>query len=252
MKLKSMFNQLLGILPVVVFIISWEFISKLNIIPSYLFPPFSQVIISFIELTLNGELPYHFFRSFMRVMIGFTLGASTGIIVGIGMGYNSLLEKTLNPILYLLYPIPALGWLPLLLIWIGINDILPIALIFICSFFPLLYNTITGVKSVDPKLIKVAKTLGATELQILSEIVIPLALPNIFTGLKLESGMAWRTVLAAEMIAMPVGLGALSMKAQSLLMIDVIIDVLVVLSLICLLFEKVLELLERKLTAEWM
>ena len=167
------------------------------------------------------------------------------------MGYNKLVEKTLGPILYLLYPIPTLGWLPLLLIWIGINELLPITLIFICSFFPLLYNTMAGVKLVDKQLIKVAKTLGASNFQILVEIVVPIAIPNIFTGLRLEAGMAWRTVLAAEMIAIPVGLGALAMKAQSLLLVDVIIDVLITLSVVCLLFEKIFEILEQKLTRMW-
>ena len=244
-------KRLIGIFPIFLFLVGWEIISRANFVPSYLFPPFSEVLISFVKISLSGELPYNFIMSFFRVIVGFTLGTSAGILMGVLMGYNQVIEKALNPIFYILYPIPVLGWLPLFVIWIGINDLLPITLVFICSFFPLLYNTMTGVKEVDPQLIKVAKTLGASDLQILMDIIFPLALSNIFTGLRLEAGMAWRTVLAAEMIAIPVGLGALSMKAQSLLLIDVIIDVLIVLAVICLVFEKLFEIIEKKLTAAW-
>ena len=79
-----------------------------------------------------------------------------------------------------------------LILWLGIGEILPITIIFICSFFPILYNTSTGIKTVDKDYIKVAKTLGASDKEVLFSVVLPLALPNIFTGLKLESGMAWR------------------------------------------------------------
>ena len=244
-------KKIIGFFPIFSFILLWEIVPRINLVPSYLFPPFSEVIISFIKITISGELPYNFLMSFIRVLVGFSLGTSTGILLGVLMGYNRVIERALNPTFYILYPIPALGWLPLFVIWIGINDLLPITLVFLCSFFPLLYNTMTGVKEVDNQLIKVARTLGASDLRILRDIIFPLALPNIFTGLRLEAGMAWRTVLAAEMIAIPVGLGALSIKAQSLLLIDVIIDVLIVLATICLIFEKAFEIIERKLTMAW-
>ncbi|RLI63264.1 MAG: ABC transporter permease [Candidatus Asgardarchaeum californiense] len=250
--MKQRLTKVTNIIPILAVIIIWETVVRLGFVPSYFLPSFSQVMCSFITLVLNGELVYSFYRSLLRVIIGLSLGVSTGVILGIAMGYNRIVENTLNPIFYLLYPIPALGWLPLLLIWIGISDLLPITLIFLCSFFPLLYNTLTGVKSVDKQLVMVAKTLGASDIQILVEIVIPLAVPNIFTGLRLEAGMAWRTVLAAEMVAIPIGLGALAMKAQSLLLIDVIIDVLIVLSLVCLISEKIIEFLEKKLTKDWL
>jgi len=154
------------------------------------------------------------------------------------MGWNNIANKALNPIISLVYPIPALGWLPLLMLWFGIGEILPIAIIFICSFFPILYNTVTGIKNVNKNYIFVARTLGASDLKILSTVVVPLALPNIFTGLKLESGMAWRVIIAAEMVAIPTGIGALMMKAESLIRIDIIIVCLIVLGVMCLSFEK--------------
>jgi NitT/TauT family transport system permease protein len=133
----------------------------------------------------------------------------------------------------LLYPIPALGWLPLLMLWIGIQELLPLAIVFICSFFPICYTTAKGIKSVDSKYLKAARALGASESRILFSVVVPLALPDIFTGLRLEAGMAWRVIIAAEMVAIPTGIGALLMRSESLMRVDTIIACLVILSMGC-------------------
>ena len=128
---------------------------------------------------------------------------------------------------------------------------LPITLIFLCAFFPVLYNTITGIKGVDEDVIKAARTLGASDRKILTTVILPLAIPNIFTGLRLEAGMAWRVVIAAEMVAIPTGIGALMMRAESLLRVDIIIVCLMVLSVMCLLFERFFQYMEKKVTDGW-
>ncbi|OQY38823.1 ABC transporter permease [Candidatus Atribacteria bacterium 4572_76] len=209
------------------------------------------MITEFWYLAISGVLGRNFLSSLIRVLIGFSAGSIAGLFIGIMMGWNNLANKALNPIISLIYPIPALGWLPLLMLWFGIGEILPIAIIFICSFFPILYNTVTGIKNVDKNYIFVARILGASDLKILSTVVVPLALPNIFTGLKLESGMAWRVIIAAEMVAIPTGIGALMMKAESLIRIDIIIICLIVLGVMCLSFEKFFAFLEKKLTNRW-
>ncbi|MCK4736361.1 MAG: ABC transporter permease subunit, partial [Methanophagales archaeon] len=137
------------------------------------------------------------------------------------------------------------------MVWIGINELLPVALIFLCTFFPVLYNTITGIKNVDIGVIKAARTLGASDIKILTTVILPLAVPNIFTGLRLEAGMAWRVVIAAEMVAIPTGIGALLIRSESMLRVDVIIVCLMVLSLMCLLFERFFQFMEMKLTNVW-
>lgn len=167
------------------------------------------------------------------------------------MGWYETMNRAFSPIISMLYPIPALGWLPLLMLWIGINELLPITIIFICSFFPVLYNTVTGIKNVDRDYIQVARTLKASDYKILTTVVVPLALPNVFTGLRLEAGMAWRVIIAAEMVAIPTGIGALMMKAESLIRIDIIIVCLIVLAIMCLTFEKFFAFLEKKITDKW-
>jgi NitT/TauT family transport system permease protein len=252
MKKNKIFKLKWEIIPIIIFLGIWEILARLNLFPGhFFFPPFSAVVAEFWYLTASGVLGHNFLSSLIRVLIGFSAGSMAGLFIGIMMGWNNLANKALNPIISLIYPIPALGWLPLLMLWFGIGEILPIAIIFICSFFPILYNTVTGIKNVDKNYIFAARTLGASDLKILSTVVVPLALPNIFTGLKLESGMAWRVIIAAEMVAIPTGIGALMMKAESLIRIDIIIVCLIVLGVMCLSFEKFFAFLEKKLTNRW-
>jgi NitT/TauT family transport system permease protein len=241
-----------GLLPIAVFLGIWELVARLNLVPGELsFPPFSAVVVEFYHLAANGVLGDNFIASLTRVLIGFITGSIAGIAVGILMGWRENFNKALHPIISLFYPIPALGWLPLLMLWIGINEMLPIAIIFICSFFPVLYNTVTGIRSVDKDYIRVARTLGASDAKILATVAIPLALPNIFTGLRLEAGMAWRVIIAAEMVAIPTGIGALLMRAESLIRIDIIIVCLIVLAVMCLAFERFFQYMETRMTKRW-
>jgi len=241
-----------GVVPVVILFAIWEIVARLNLVPGQLlFPPFSAVVVEFYYLTATGVLGDSFLASLVRVLVGFCAGSIAGITMGIIMGWSQGINKTLHPIISLFYPIPALGWLPLLMLWIGINEMLPITIVFICSFFPVLYNTITGIRNVNKDYIQAARTLGASEARILATVVMPLALPNIFTGLRLEAGMAWRVIVAAEMVAIPTGIGALLMKAESLIRMDIIIVCLIVLAVMCLAFEKFFGYLEDKMTAKW-
>ena len=247
-KIKALYS----IIPVLIFLLLWEILARLKFIQGhFFFPPFTTVIQEFYRLTANGILINNFLSSFYRVLIGLCLGSFTGILVGIMMGYKKYIHNIAHPIFSLFYPIPALGWLPILMIWFGISEILPIMIIFICSFFPVLYNTTTGIRGVKKDLIKASQSLGASNWKTLTTVVVPLALPNIFTGLRLEAGMAWRVIIAAEMVAIPTGIGALLMRAESLMRIDIIIVCLIVLAVMCFSFEKFFIYIEHKLTHKW-
>lgn len=238
-----------GILPVAAFLVVWEVVARLDLVPGQLlFPPVSTVLQEFYHLIVSGVLIDNFLSSLARVLIGFCAGSVAGLAVGAVMGWKETLNRALGPIISLIHPIPALGWLPLLMLWIGVNEALPIAVIFICSFFPVCYNTAAGIRSIDRNLVKAARTLGASDVRVLATVVLPLAVPTIFTGLKLEAGMAWRVIIAAEMVAIPTGIGALLMRAENLMRIDIIIVCLMVLSLMCFSFNRFFEYMEYKLT----
>lgn len=202
-------------------------------------------------MLINGVLYENFSKSLVRVLIGFFAGSTLGVLVGVLLGCRQIFFRAFQPIISLLAPVPALGWLPIFMLWFGISELLPIAIIFVCSFFPVLYNTITGIRSVRIGYINAARTLGASEGKILLTVLLPLALPNIFTGLRLESAMAWRVIIAAEMVAIPTGIGALMMKAESIIRIDIVIVCLIVLSIMCFLFERFFIFMEKKITKNW-
>lgn len=243
-------GSLSSLMPILFFAGAWEIAAAAANHPLY--PRFSQVICELYALLFVQDLLWpHLGASLYRVVLGLMAGSAAGFLAGIALGRNPLLEKIFSPLISVLYPIPALGWLPLLMLWIGINEWLPIMIVIICSFFPVMYNTVTGVKSVDPSYVRAARTIGAGEREILWRIILPLAIPNIFTGLRLEAGVAWRVIIAAEMIAIPTGIGVLLIKAESLIRVDLIIVCLLLLSLMCFLFDRTFRIIEEKLTRHW-
>ncbi|MBN2654201.1 MAG: ABC transporter permease [Nitrospirae bacterium] len=242
-------EKLTSLTPVAIFLLLWEAAGHFAHTP--LFPPLSKVLNEFYQLTIDGTILKNLGASFFRVLSGYILGSVLGIIAGILMSTNRIFKKSLSPIISMFLPIPTLGWLPLLMLWIGINEALPITLIFICAFFPVAYNTYTGIDGVRPGYAKVAKTLGASRWFILRRVMLPMAAPNIFTGLRLESGMVWRTVIAAEMFAIPTGVGAMLFNAESIIRVDIIMCCLIALSLMCTLFERTLIWAEDMITSAW-
>lgn len=249
MKRNISRKDLLFLLPVFIFLLLWEVSGRIAQTP--LFPPLSKVITEFWFLLGNGILLKNLGASLARVLVGYTLGCLAGLFVGVLMGLNRVVERSLSPLIGILFPIPTLGWLPLLMLWIGINEALPVTLIFICAFFPVAYNTLTGIKGVREEYIKAARTLKASSWFILWHVIIPMALPNIFTGLRLEAGMVWRTVIAAEMFAISTGIGSLLINAETLIRVDVIMVCLMVLSIMCTSFERIFLWLEHKTTGAW-
>jgi len=237
------------LIPTAVFVLAWEIIGQNAQTP--LFPPLSKVLQQVWVLLESGVLIDNFGASLVRVLIGYFAGSLMGLLVGTLMGISKTTKFGLTPLVSVLLPIPTLGWLPLLMLWVGINEALPVLLIFICAFFPVAYNTRAGIEGVRKQYVRAAHTLGASSWYTLRHVILPLALPGIFTGLRLEAGMAWRTVIAAEMFAIPTGIGALMMNAESLIRVDVIMVCLLVLSLACFLSEHALMALEDKMTGAW-
>lgn len=252
MKTAGWSQSVWKVLPVLLFVLLWELVARCGMFTSAkLFPAFSTVLAEVYVLFKNGLMAKSLLSTLGRVLIGLFTGSVLGILVGTVMGWRLSVNRSLEPVISILYPIPALGWLPLLMIWIGINEMLPVAIISIGSFFPVCYSTAAAIRNVDQEIIKAAHILGASDKRILLEVVLPIAAPHVFAGLKLSSGMAWRTVIAAEMVAIPTGIGALLMKAESLVRVDIILSCLIVLSLMCLSFERVFAFMEKRLLGKW-
>ena len=233
------------------FFLLWEIIARNDLFPSILFPPPSEVLSAGYDLLRSGVLLKSVGHSLLRVFAGILLGLALAIPIGLLVGWVEIFDKMFRPIIGLLFPIPGIAWLPLLIVWVGLRQGLPILLISIVVFFPVVLNVTTGVRSVDRENILAARTLGSSELRILLSVILPLSLPFILTGIRIEVALAWRVLVAAEMIAIPTGIGALMSRSESLLQIKAVMVCLGVLSLIGLFMDLSLQYVERRLTTNW-
>lgn len=248
MKLNHLKWSLVSILS---FFLIWEILARSHLFPPFLFPPPSKVFAVGYDLLNSGILLKSVGLSLLRVFAGILLGLALAIPMGFLMGRVEVFDKIFSPIISLLFPIPGIAWLPLLIIWIGLRPTLPILLISIVVFFPVLLNIATGVKGVEKEAILAARTLGSSEIRILLTVIIPLSLPSILTGIRIEVAMAWRVLVAAEMIAIPTGIGALMSRSESLLQIEPMMVCLGLLSLIGLFMDFSLRSFEKRLTEKW-
>jgi len=182
-----------------------------------------------IKLISNGQLFVHILKSMQRVIIAFVVSCVLAIPLGIAIGWWKRFEDMVDPLMEILRPIPPLAWIPLGILWLGIGDTQNIFIIFLGIFFPVLVNTISGVKAVDKNLIWAALTLGANQRQIFREIIVPGSLPFLMTGLRVGLGVGWMCLVAAELVASTRGLGFMIQDARYLLLTErVILGMLVI------------------------
>jgi len=195
---------------------AWEAFSRAGFLPRNLLPPPSAVLYAWADWIVgfnhsagsdSGTWLMDASASGMRVFTGFALAAVTGIMAGIAIGWSRVAEASMEPTLQMLRPIPPVSWIPLAVIWFGIANKPAIFLVFLGAFFPILMNTIHGVRTVDANLVRAGAMMGGREHQLLRFIVFPAALPSIFAGLRIGIGSAWMLTVTAEMIAVKNGLG---------------------------------------------
>jgi NitT/TauT family transport system permease protein len=197
----------------------------------------------------NGNLIGHALVSTGRVILGFFVGVTLAVPLGVLLARSRKLEPYVDPVLQILRPIPPIAWTPLAILWFGIGLEAIVFLIFLGAFWPMLLNTISGIREVPPILGRAAASLGASRRQILFTVVLPAAIPFLFTGLRLSFGSAWITIVAAELIAASEGLGYLIMNARRILAAPDIIVGMLMIGLLGLAFDRLFRVLERRLYA---
>lgn len=179
----------------------------------------------------SASLPIHFWKSVQRVYGGFFCAAIVGIPLGLMIGRIPVIRAMLDPTLSLLRPIPVTAWLPLSMIFFGLGPKSAIFLVFLGAFYPILLNTVFGVKSVDPRLFEAAEMLGCSGSQLFRSVVLPAALPSIFNGLRLGASFAWILIVVGEMTGVPEGLGAVIMDGRTLSRTDLVITGMIIIGL---------------------
>lgn len=239
----------LGLVLPVSFFAALELCSALGWTPRYLLPPPSQILTTLVDEAGRG-LAGHLGASVLRVLVGFALGAGLGLLIGIGVGLNRWLERLLDPSFQALRAVPSLAWVPLLLLWMGIDEAPKITLIAIGAFFPMYLGVANGLRQVDRTLIELGETYGLSWGRMVQRILLPAALPSIFTGLRTSLSLAWMFLVAAELIAATRGLGYLLSDGRETSRPDIVIAAIVLLALLGKLSDSVLKALETR-TLHW-
>ena len=199
--------------------------------PYSLIPPPAEVWAEMRDLAVggvngdafSGTLWMHLSASLTRVYGGFALAAAAALPLGLLIGRVPLVRALLDPVLQILRPVPVTAWLPLAMILFGLGPRSAFFLVFLGAFYPILVNTVFGVRSVEPRLFEAAAMLGCTGPAQFARVVLPAALPSIFTGLRLGLGFAWVVIVVGEMTGVQTGLGAIIMEARQLSRTEIVI-----------------------------
>lgn len=236
-----------SIVTLVIIIVFWEIASQTGFVRKSILPPPSRIMKTFVSILMSGDLMGHIGISILRVLEGFVIGAILALIVGVLCGLYKKVDDYLSLIIGFLRPIPVLAWTPLLILWLGIDEASKIALIAIGTFWTVLLNVVAGIKGTDNKLLEVAAILEKDKKTLLFKVILPSALPSIFTGMRSGIDMAWRSVVGAEMIAASRGIGFLITYSREISQPDVMIVGMICIGIIGIIIEKLLKIAEKRL-----
>jgi taurine transport system permease protein len=214
MRWTARWPAIRALVPFIPIVVLWAVVAEAEVFPRAFFPGPVEVVRSFVSLTYKGILPAYLEDSLVRLVVGALAGMAIGIPLGILVGLSSRAHAVLWPVLLFFQAIGDIAWLPILLIWFGFGLTTMTFIIVYTVLFPVVLNTVLGVRSVPVDMYRAAQCLGASRLRILWEVVLPGALPNIITGLRNGLGYGWRALIAAEMIVGTSGIGFLMFDAR--------------------------------------
>ena len=210
----------------------WQFMAVKGYINTHILPSPSQLCFTSIEMLQTGELLKNVVYSIQRVIIGFSIASLTGISFGLLLGTSRILKKFFYFYIELLRPIPPIAWIPLAILWFGIGDIPAYFIVSLGAFFPIFVNSFNGLQSVHPSYIQAARSLGANFSLILTDVMLPAALPYIMVGLRIGLGVAWTSVIAAELVGAQSGLGYMIQTNRIILRTDKILVGMIVIGFV--------------------
>lgn len=239
----------ISLISISMFLTVWEFVIRAELVDALFLPSPSQVLERGLKMFAEGTLLGHVLASARRVMIGFIGATLIAVPLGIILGTSRVARAVFDPILSFLRPLPSMSWIPLSLLWFGISETQKYSIVFMGTFAPALIYVIEATRSIDPLLIRAARNLGASRLQVMREVILPGSLPQIISGLKVILGLSWTCVISAELVAAKEGLGFLIMNGKEFFQTDAVVLGMVMISVTVLLTDILSRMLERKLLA---
>jgi NitT/TauT family transport system permease protein/taurine transport system permease protein len=234
-------------------LIIWQTIAWLKIFPNYLFPsPASVLTDLFAKVIYSNTLLFHIKESLVRLSLGYAVGIAGGLVMGIVMGLNKTITRFLEPLLDFAHAIPGITWLPIAILWLGIGYKTVVFIILLAVFFPILYGTLTGLKTMSLKFSNVALMCGAKKWQIIAYVLLPGAMPSIINGIRIGAAYGWRGLVAAEMIAASSGIGWMIIDARSWLNTETVILGAIIIGILWLCMDRfILKTIETKTIERW-
>ncbi len=227
-------------------VLAWQMVVVFSGAHVAILPPPLLAAKSFVELIASGELFKHIGTSLGRVLAAWTIAAVIAVPLGLMMGRSSRFERIADPVIELFRPISPLAWIPLAILWFGIGESGKIFIIFVATFFPIVLNTVAGVKGVDPVLIRAGQVLGCDDgATLFRKVILPAAMPNIVVGFRISFGTGWAAIIAAELVAAQSGLGYLIADGMEILRSDLVLVGMVVIGILGVLIDTVFRIILR-------
>jgi len=225
----------------VAFLLVWQAVSvfgtRINPQLDVMLPPPTAVFSAAVELANRHALMPQIVDSLYRVLLAVGTASVIGIPLGLAMGWFPRFRSIVDPLLEFIRPIPPLAWIPLSILWFGIGDTQIVYIIFLAAFFPIVLNSMAGARDVDTYLVRAGQSLGARPGELFATIVLPAALPNIFTGVRVGLGIGWMALVAGELVAAPTGLGYMINNARTIFRSDYILLGMVLIGVLGLLLD---------------
>jgi NitT/TauT family transport system permease protein len=237
---------------VAAFLVLWSIVSGAVVIWQLFNPIFLPgpwlVLGNVLDMAVRGQLWMHLAATLERVAVGFGTGAGLGVGLGLAAGHLRPIRAVVEPLVELLRPIPPLAVLPMFIVWVGIGETSKIGFITYATFFPIFLTTVTGVRQIDPLLLRAAQSLGARGIGLFTRVILPAALPDILTGLRLGVALAFFVIVISEFIGAEHGLGYLINDGRNFFLVPQMLGAAIVLGLLGYAGNGLVRLLERRLS----
>lgn len=236
----------------IILVIIWQVISMSDILPSNVFPSPYEVGEVLVYSAADGSLFFGIGTTLMRLVVGLTIAIAIGVVLGIFMARVETVNQTIGSLVLGLQSIPSIAWVPLALLWFGLNDGGIIFVTAIGAVFAVTINTYTGVKNIDPHYVEAARNMGAKGTQLITNVLIPAAFPYMISGFKQGWAFAWRGVIGAEMLFSFLGLGFLLNVGRQLNDVSQVIAIMVVIMIIGMAVDGfIFKKIENKVMSRW-
>jgi len=247
-RVQKRFERWLPVVVIVVFLLFWEWLAQSGRISRLFFPPPTAILATLFSMISKGTLFTELQATLSRLLIGFAIGGSAGLLLGLWMGWSPRVRAILDPLIAIIHPIPKIAIFPLIMIIFGIGEVSNVVAIAIAAFFPMLINCMSGVRQLNPVYFEVTDNYGASAWKTFSRVVVPGSLPAILTGLRLAINMSMVIAIAVELLSAKKGLGVIIWFSWQTLRIEDLYASLVVIGLLGFGINLFLQFLSRKIT----